>query len=117
MRVRVTGGQAWLNIKSATVDISRDEYEYEIPVADAARMLDTLARRPFIEKTRHYVPVGKHVFEVDEFAGDNAGLIVAEVELAAADEPFERPAWLGEEVSDDPRYLNAALVAHPFSRW
>ena len=117
VRVRVAGDRAWLNIKSATVDISRAEYEYTIPVDDGREILATLARRPLVEKVRYEVRVGAHLWEIDEFSGDNAGLLVAEVELASPDEPFERPDWLGEEVSHDPRYLNAALVAHPYSVW
>lgn len=117
VRVRVAGERAWLNIKSATVGVERDEYEYPIPAEDGRRMLETLARRPLIEKTRFIVRHGVHLWEIDEFAGDNAGLVVAEVELTAVDEPFERPDWLGEEVSDDPRYLNAALVEHPYRDW
>lgn len=117
IRVRVAGDQAWLNIKGATVEISRPEFEFAIPLVEGQTILETLARRPFIEKTRYEIPVGQHVFEVDEFHGDNAGLVVAEVELASTDEVFERPDWLGIEVSDDARYLNAALVNHPYCDW
>lgn len=117
VRVRVAGEQAWLNIKSATRGISRDEYEYAIPVADGRRILDTLAQRPLIDKTRYTLRVGAHLWEIDEFHGDNAGLLVAEIELGHADECFVRPAWLGREVSDDPRYLNASLRRHPFRAW
>ena len=117
VRVRLAGDQAWLTIKGATSGVSRDEYEYSIPPADAREMLARLARTPCIEKVRFRVPVGDHVFEIDEFRGDNAGLIVAEVELAAADERFPRPDWLGDEVSDDPRYMNAALAERPYKDW
>jgi adenylate cyclase len=116
VRVRIAGRLAHLNIKSATLGVERDEYEYEIPLADAERLLATLAGRR-VEKTRHYVQIGEHVFEVDEFAGDNAGLVVAEVELDRADEAFPRPAWLGREVTDIARYYNLNLATHPFSRW
>ena len=117
IRVRIAGEQANLNIKSATLGITRQEYEYPIPLADAHALLDSLADGPIIEKTRYHVRHGAHMWEIDVFAGDNRGLVVAEVELAAEDEDFEKPAWLGEEVSDDPRYYNVCLVTHPFKDW
>lgn len=121
VRVRIGGTvdapKAWLNIKSATLGIERQEYEYEIPLADAEEMLATLCKRPQIDKTRHYVTVAAHVWEVDEFHGDNQGLIVAEVELSQVDETFERPDWAGDDVSGDPRYYNSELIKHPFSAW
>jgi adenylate cyclase len=116
VRVRVAGEQAFLNIKSATPGIARDEYEYAIPPADAERMLATLAG-DIVEKRRHYVDVDGHLFEVDEFGGDNAGLIVAELELDHVDAGFPRPAWLGREVSSLVRYYNLHLAAHPYARW
>jgi adenylate cyclase len=117
VRVRTEGSRAVLTIKGLTTGIRRAEFEYEIPVADAAQMLDDLCERPLIEKTRYRVTVGAHVWEIDEFGGDNRGLVVAELELRHADETFDRPEWLGREVSDDPRYFNANLVRHPFTRW
>lgn len=121
VRVRIGGTvdapKAWLNIKSATLGIERQEYEYDIPVADAEEMLATLCKRPQIDKTRHYLPAGPHVWEIDEFHGDNAGLVVAEIELDHADEAFERPGWAGEEVSGDPRYYNSELIKRPYSEW
>lgn len=117
IRVRITGDKANLNIKSATLGISRREYDYAIPVNEAQEILEQLCVRPIIEKTRHYLHYGNHLWEIDEFAGDNAGLIVAEVELESADEDFERPPWLGEDVSDDPRYYNVCLVSHPYKDW
>ncbi len=116
VRVRIAGEWAWLNIKSAQAGVQRDEYEYAIPVAEARRQLETLAA-DVVEKVRHYVEVEGHVFEVDEFAGDNAGLVVAELELDRVDAPYPRPAWLGREVSDLVRYYNLNLSAHPYSRW
>ena len=116
VRVRVEGERGVLNIKSVRVGIARHEYEYAIPLAEANEMLDMLCGS-IVEKTRHLIPVGGHVFEVDEFRGDNAGLIVAEVELAAVDEVFERPEWLGMEVTDDARYYNVALAVKPFVTW
>ena len=116
VRVRIAGERAWLNIKSAQAGVQRDEYEYEIPVADARRQLDTLAA-DVVEKIRHYVEVDGHCFEVDEFGGDNAGLVVAELELDRVDAPYPRPPWLGREVSQLVRYYNLNLSAHPYSRW
>ncbi|RMG29402.1 MAG: CYTH domain-containing protein [Gammaproteobacteria bacterium] len=117
VRVRVAGDRAWLNIKRAELGVSRLEFEYPIPVEEARELLGRLAMGALIEKTRHEVPVGRHVWEIDVFGGANAGLVLAEIELEAADEPFERPEWLGEEVSHDPRYYNTSLVEHPYSRW
>ncbi len=117
VRVRISGERAWLNIKRAEIGVSRLEFQYPVPVNEAREMLDALAMGALIEKIRHEVPVGNHVWEVDVFEGENAGLIVAEIELAHEDEPFERPEWIGEEVSHDPRYYNTSLVEHPFSRW
>lgn len=112
-----TGEQhGYLTIKGKAVELTRPEYEYEIPLQDAHEMLDRLCQRPLIEKIRYRLPVGDVVWEVDEFLGDNAGLVVAEVELASADQPFAKPIWLGQEVTDDPRYLNASLVTAPFTR-
>ncbi len=117
VRVRISGEQAWLNIKGATLGVRRREYEYSIPLDEACEMLDHLCERPLIEKVRHEVRVGEHLWEVDEFSGDNAGLIVAEVELSREDEAFQLPDWAGEEVSHDPRYYNVSLVKHPYSAW
>lgn len=117
VRVRIGGNQAHLNIKGASKSISRAEYEYEIPMQEAGEMLDNLCVGSVIEKTRHLVKHGNHTWEIDVFQGDNAGLIVAEIELGAEDESFERPAWLEQEVSGDPRYLNASLVTQPFCNW
>lgn len=116
VRVRRAGARGTLTIKGRTVGTRRAEFEYEIPVAEADELL-ALCEPPILEKTRFLRPVGGHVFEVDEFHGVNAGLVVAELELADEAEPFERPAWLGAEVSDDPRYYNANLIAHPYARW
>ena len=117
VRIRTSDEKAHLNIKSGTLGVSRTEYEYPIPLEDAREILDNLCRKPLLEKTRYYVRYGAHVWEIDEFEGDNAGLIVAEVELSNPDERFAKPSWVGEEVSDDPRYYNACLVDHPFKDW
>jgi len=117
IRVRVQGDEAFLNIKSATLGVRRHEYEYAIPRDDAEEMLDLLCARPLIDKVRYEVTHAEHVWEVDVFEGDNAGLVVAEIELASEDELFDKPAWAGEEVSHDPRYYNVCLVNHPYKEW
>ena len=117
IRVRIAGDQANLNIKSATLGIRRLEFEYEIPLEEAQEMLDMLAEGPLVEKTRYHVRVDGHLWEVDVFEGDNAGLVVAEIELTAEDEEFTRPPWLGREVSGDARYYNVSLCKHPYKDW
>jgi len=117
VRVRVAGDKGYLNIKSMTVGVERHEYEYEIDLGEANEILDNLCIGPRIEKTRYYVEDGGHLFEVDVFEGENAGLVVAELELTEVDQPVNIPDWLGDEVSDDPRYYNVSLVRHPYSRW
>jgi adenylate cyclase len=117
VRVRIEGAEGRLNIKSATLGVRRDEYEYPVPLADAERMLDTLCEKPLIEKTRYHVNHAGRLWEVDVFDGDNAGLVVAEVELPDEQAPLTLPPWAGQEVSDDPRYYNVCLVKHPFKQW
>jgi len=117
VRVRIKGQTAQLNIKHTGDGISRLEYEYPVPLDDAQEILEQVALRPLIDKTRHHVPRGGHLWEIDEFHGDNAGLIVAEIELSDPNESFERPAWLGQEVSDDARYYNSRLSEFPYSQW
>jgi adenylate cyclase len=117
VRVRVAGNQGFLNLKSGALGIQRSEYEYSIPLTEAEEILDTLCEKPLLEKTRHYLHVDEHLWEIDEFAGDNAGLIVAEVELRQPDEPFTRPDWVGEDVSHDIRYYNSQLARHPYRSW
>lgn len=117
VRVRTAGPDAFLTIKGLTSGMSRLEFEYAIPLDDATRMLDTLCERPLISKTRYRIPFGGFIWEVDEFQDENEGLILAELELPTADTAFERPPWIGEEVSGDPRYFNANLVQHPFRTW
>ncbi len=117
VRVRLTDDKADINIKSMTLGVQRQEYEYAIPVDEARQLLDGLCRGPVIEKTRYLVDVGQHTWEIDVFEGDNLGLIVAEVELGAEDEAFELPTWAGKEVSDDTRYYNVSLLANPYKLW
>jgi adenylate cyclase len=118
VRVRIAGEKAMITLKGRAVGFSRDEYEYAIPVADAEEMLARLCVPPTIEKVRYTLPWGhgRH-WEVDEFMGDNAGLTVAEIEVGSEDEAFERPAWLGREVTGDPKYYNSALCRRPYSQW
>jgi adenylate cyclase len=117
VRVRIAGDRGFLTIKGKTQGLSRAEFEYAIPVEDAAAMLDGLCEKPLIEKTRYRIPFGDHTWDVDEFHGVNAGLVVAEVELETADENPALPPWVGREVSSDPRYFNANLVKKPFTTW
>jgi adenylate cyclase len=117
VRVRIAGTQAYLTIKGASIGISRSEFEYKIPIADATEMLETLCDRPMIEKTRYKIPWQGVMWEIDEFIGENKGLILAEVELSDPNQPLILPDWIGQEVSDDPRYFNSNLVKHPFCNW
>lgn len=116
VRVRTAGNRAWLTIKGLSVGASRPEFEYEIPLADAEQLL-ALSDGPVVRKRRHLVPCGGFTWEVDEFEGDNAGLVVAEIELDAEDQEFEKPEWLGEEVTGDPRYFNSSLATEPWRTW
>jgi adenylate cyclase len=116
VRVRVSDKQAFLNLKSRSSNMSRDEYEYEIPLQDGIEILDSFTKNG-TEKIRYRIPVEGKVWEVDEFLGDNAGLIVAEIELESEEEEFAKLAWVTVEVTDDGRYTNAALAKHPFKDW
>ncbi len=117
VRVRIVGHKGYLTVKGLSVGAKRAEYEYEIPVADADAMLNELCEQPLIEKTRHKISFDELIWEVDEFVGDNEGLIVAEVELSDEDQEIHLPDWIGEEVTDDPRYFNANLIAYPYKSW
>lgn len=116
VRVRIAGDAAFLTIKGITTGSSRSEFEYTIPVPDADHLL-TLCEGPMIEKLRHEVTFAGMLWEVDEFLGLNAGLVVAEIELERADQEFRRPEWLSDEVTHDARYLNSNLSSNPFSTW
>lgn len=117
VRVRISGDDhAFVTVKSNEPGIARDEFEYEVPVADAQAMMK-LSATPPIDKRRYKVTVDGMVWEIDEFAGANAGLLVAEIELPAEDAPFTKPSWAGRDVTEDPRYFNAALARKPFSSW
>lgn len=117
VRVRVSSDRAWINIKSATTGSHRQEFEYPIPIAEAHEMLETLCHKPLIEKYRHFLPRGPHTWEIDEFLGDNHGLIVAEIELNLIDERFDKPDWLAQEVTDNLRYYNNNLCKNPYKDW
>lgn len=116
VRVRIEGDAAFLNIKSREIGPARQEFELPLPVVDAQALLK-LCVGGLVEKRRHLVRHGAHLWEIDEFLGDNAGLVVAEIELEAIDAAFARPDWLGVEVTSQARYFNLALAAHPFAHW
>ncbi len=116
VRVRIAGQTGTLTIKSLNVGATRDEFEYEIPVEDARQILN-LCEQPLIEKYRRVVDHEGAAWEVDEFLGENAGLVVAEIELESENQPIEPPDWVGEEVTDDPRYFNALLSKNPYTTW
>ena len=116
VRIRIAGNQAFITIKSKTQNISRQEFEYSIPIDEAESLL-LLCETPALEKKRYLVTHVGHQWEIDEFMGSNKGLIVAEIELTNEQETFEKPDWLGQEVSDDNRYFNSNLTLHPFSTW
>ncbi|HET9484117.1 MAG TPA: CYTH domain-containing protein [Xanthomonadales bacterium] len=116
VRVRIEGERAFLNVKSREPGMRRSEYEFELPRAEAEAMLAEFCPER-VEKLRHDVAHGGRTFEIDEFRGENAGLIVAELELEHEDAPFERPAWLGREVTGESRYYNVALAREPYARW
>ncbi|MDP7100613.1 MAG: CYTH domain-containing protein [Rhodospirillales bacterium] len=117
VRVRTIDDKGFLTIKGITVGATRAEYEYEIPAGDANEMLDDLCEQPIIEKKRYKVPLDGFIWEIDEFGGVNEGLIVAEIELESEDQEFNKPDWIGDEVSGDPRYFNSNLIANPFTTW
>ena len=119
VRVRIAGDKAFLTLKDHAVGLTRHEFEYEIPVADAETLLDTMCAKPQVDKIRYRIPAAEPglVWEVDEFLGDNAPLVTAEIELPTEDTPFSKPAWLGADVTNDHRYKNNNLVATPYSSW
>ncbi len=117
IRVRVTDDQGWLNIKRAVPGVERDEYDYSIPADDARELLASLCEGHLIEKTRYSVRCAEQLWEIDVFEGDNAGLTIAEIELKSPAQTFERPIWLGEEISHDLRYYNNMLAMHPYKNW
>ncbi|MES1988807.1 MAG: CYTH domain-containing protein [Pseudomonadota bacterium] len=116
VRVRVAGNQGFLTIKGATSGATRTEFEYEIPVSDAESLLK-MCEGPIIQKLRRNIDYKGFKWEVDEFQGDNLGLVVAEIELSDENQPFEKPSWIGKEVTYDARYFNSNLAQHPFITW
>jgi len=116
VRVRIEGEAAMMTVKGRSVGASRGEWEYPIPLADAEELL-RLCEQPLVEKYRRRIAFGGLIWEVDEFLGANAGLVVAEVELSSEDQAFDKPDWVGAEVSDDARYFNSNLIRHPYTRW
>ena len=117
VRVRLAGAAGWLSVKAMTPGVARAEYEVQVPPADAAAMLDSLCEGPLIEKWRHHVIYENREWEIDEFLGENGGLVIAELELEAADAAFDLPPWVDREVTDDVRYYNFRLAAEPYGRW
>lgn len=117
VRVRTAGDKGFITIKGESTGITRQEFEYEIPHAEAKVLLDELCIKPLIKKDRYNVEYHGHVWEVDEFLGENTGLVIAEIELEHTDQPFTIPDWVGREVSSDPRYYNVSLVRAPWSSW
>ncbi|MGH8855405.1 MAG: CYTH domain-containing protein [Telluria sp.] len=117
VRVRIEGGAGVLTIKGKNTGATRAEWEYPIPLADAEELLDTLCARPLIEKYRRRIEHAGFTWEVDEFLGENAGLVVAEIELPSEDTAFDQPAWIGQEVTGERRYYNSSLILSPFSQW
>lgn len=117
VRVRTIGKRGILTIKGPSIAGAKLEYEYDIPYSDALEMLEKLCRKPLIEKTRYKIPHKGFIWEVDEFSGENEGLLFAEIELEDVDQIFEKPDWIGREVTSDGRYYNANLVNNPFSNW
>ncbi len=117
VRVRTIDHQGFLTIKGISVGATRLEYEYEIPLADANAMLDELCEKPLIEKNRYKIEYGGFTWEVDEFFGENDGLVVAEIELDSEDQSFKKPNWVGQEVTGDVRYFNSNLIKQPYSQW
>lgn len=117
VRVRIEGDAGTLTIKGRSHGATRAEWEYPIPLNEAAELLDGLCEQPIIEKYRRRIACGAHVWEVDEFLGVNLGLVVAEIELSSEGDAFDKPDWIGEEVTHDRRYFNSSLIRTPYSRW
>ena len=117
VRIRTIEDKGFLTVKGIATGATRSEWEYEIPYDDAREMLEKLCEVPLIEKIRCTIKYHERIWEVDEFMGENLGLIVAEVELESENQPFDKPEWVGMEVTDDSRYFNSNLIHHPYCRW
>jgi len=116
VRIRTINDRGFLTIKGITIGVSRLECEYDIPLDDAKAMLE-ICEKPLIDKNRYKVKIDGLVWEIDEFFGENEGLLIVEVELQDENQSFDKPSWVGDEVSHDPRYYNANLIKHPFTKW
>jgi adenylate cyclase len=117
VRVRISRGKAWLTIKGITKGSVRHEFEYDIPIKDAQFMINNFCKKPVIIKKRYRIQHGELYWEVDEFLNDNQGLVIAEIELNTEDQDFDKPDWVGEEVTENKKYYNAYLIKHPYSTW
>lgn len=117
VRIRISDDDGFVTIKGPTVNAARKEFEYAVPVSDAREMLARFCPGPIIEKTRYTIGFKGFEWEIDVFKGRNKGLVVAEIELESADQPFEKPDWVGLEITHDTRYYNSNLVDHPFTQW
>lgn len=117
VRVRTVQNKGFLTIKGISTGMTRMEFEYEIPVAEADVLLDVLCEKPLIEKKRYTIEFAGFIWEVDEFFGENEGLVLAEIELTGEDQSFEKPPWIGREVTGDSRYFNSSLTREPFKSW
>jgi adenylate cyclase len=117
VRVRINDNKAFLTIKSKTKGFSRDEFEYEIPLNDASYLLNNICEKPIIEKRIFVINFQNNIWEIDEFHGENEGLVIAEIELEAEDQKFDKPSWVGKEVSADTKYFNSSLIKFPFKNW
>ncbi|MHC4856906.1 MAG: CYTH domain-containing protein [Planctomycetota bacterium] len=117
VRIRIKGSNAYLTIKGESKGAVRSEYEYAIPINEAREMLEDMCQKPFIDKTRYEISVGKHNWEIDIFHGENKGLVIAEIELSEESDKFDLPGWVGEEVTNDPRYYNLNLLLNPYRKW
>lgn len=117
VRIRTIGEKGYITVKGISIGMIRSEFEYEIPMEDAKQILDELCEKPLIEKYRFKIPFDNMVWEVDEFFGENKGLIIAEIELISVDQSFSKPTWIGKEVTYEPKYFNANLIHNPFSKW
>lgn len=117
VRIRISGDKGFLTVKGKSYGATRQEYEYEIPYQDALEMIENQCKKYLIEKLRYEIRFKNNTWEVDEFSGMNKGLVVAEIELEDEEQDFEKPEWVGEEVTGDPRYFNSGLAKKPFSEW
>ncbi len=117
VRVRLAGDKAFLTVKGTTCNAARKEYEYPVPQQDAKEMLQLFCKAPLVEKTRYQIEFKGFEWVIDQFSGDNQGLVVAEIELESIDQEFEKPDWIGKEVTHDPGYFNSNLIENPYSTW